>query len=453
MPNFGTPPEGGSGLGDFLAGFLGTYGHSAAQREEQRLAREREQRYADQLAWERDQRERENARQDDLDRAAAAERGLRGILKDTAPGIDLNATVAVRSGPRGGEASVTPLGGGEPTSRTAIGAGEFLEPRYRDTGSGYVIDRSIADPGVIAHRQQRESDDRNANAIRGLAMLLGQDAGDLSVLAGTGISPDAAYRIGEGRAEDARARRGLETLAGRYGVDPAGLDTASLRSEVESRRGLAGQRSMAGYNHQLRMQEAAAEAAARPPFDPKRAASLRTEFRVRTKDFATQAQALGRIEAVGTNTDPTGSDDVALVFNYMKMLDPTSVVRESEYATAENTGLSVPENVRRLYNKALSGRRLTEEQRSQMVQTARRIGDRASRQNQELSTFYSGLATQEGIPPENIVYDYFRGTGPDGGDETRRRIDAYKARVAELVAGGMKETQARAKAQAEMEDE
>jgi len=39
------------------------------------------------------------------------------------------------------------------------------------------------------------------------------------------------------------------------------------------------------------------------------------------------------------------------------MLDPGSVVRESEFATAQNAA-GVPDQVRNMYNKVLSGTRL-----------------------------------------------------------------------------------------------
>lgn len=48
--------------------------------------------------------------------------------------------------------------------------------------------------------------------------------------------------------------------------------------------------------------------------------------------------------------------DIALVFSFMKMLDPGSVVRESEFATAANAQ-GIPEQLRNGYNKLLTGKR------------------------------------------------------------------------------------------------
>lgn len=74
-----------------------------------------------------------------------------------------------------------------------------------------------------------------------------------------------------------------------------------------------------------------------------------------------------RIVAAATNK--SGPGDIAILFNYMKMLDPTSVVRESEYATAANAG-GIPETVRSAYNRLLDGQKLSPEMRTQILTAA-----------------------------------------------------------------------------------
>lgn len=64
-----------------------------------------------------------------------------------------------------------------------------------------------------------------------------------------------------------------------------------------------------------------------------------------------------------------GAGDVSLIFAYMKMLDPGSVVREGEFATAQNTG-GIDDTIRNLYNGVMNGQRLTPEQRAKFVQAA-----------------------------------------------------------------------------------
>ena len=65
----------------------------------------------------------------------------------------------------------------------------------------------------------------------------------------------------------------------------------------------------------------------------------------------------------------TGAGDIAVIFQYMKMLDPRSVVRENEVAQVENAG-GVPDNIRNLYNKTLTGVILPDAVRQQILEAA-----------------------------------------------------------------------------------
>lgn len=93
--------------------------------------------------------------------------------------------------------------------------------------------------------------------------------------------------------------------------------------------------------------------------------------------------------------NPSGPASIATVFKFMKALDPTSVVREGEFATAENSA-GVPEAVRNMYNKLASGERLGDNQIQSFVSTARNLANSAidsssTEINGYLSTFDSDL--------------------------------------------------------------
>ena len=62
----------------------------------------------------------------------------------------------------------------------------------------------------------------------------------------------------------------------------------------------------------------------------------------------------------------SAAGDMSLIFAYMKMLDPDSVVREGEQATAENAR-GMPEGLANLYNKAITGEKMGEDQRADFV--------------------------------------------------------------------------------------
>jgi hypothetical protein len=100
----------------------------------------------------------------------------------------------------------------------------------------------------------------------------------------------------------------------------------------------------------LKIQQAEEAAAAGPEINVDDEGQLRREYNTITKDFRDVQSAFGRIRA----TDPTtAAGQISLVFQYMKMLDPGSTVREGEFATAENAR-GVPEGVMNTYNKIMA---------------------------------------------------------------------------------------------------
>ena len=105
---------------------------------------------------------------------------------------------------------------------------------------------------------------------------------------------------------------------------------------------------------------------------------IRNEFDKKSTEFKKVRDAYGRVKASADTPDASG--DIALIFNFMKMLDPGSTVREGEYATAEQSG-SVDKKVVNLYNKLTKGERLTDDQRKMFVQRSKSLYDKAAKQN------------------------------------------------------------------------
>lgn len=140
----------------------------------------------------------------------------------------------------------------------------------------------------------------------------------------------------------------------------------------------------------------------------KRGTKLRGEFTNLSKDFTKQRDAFGRIEAVAAQIkkDPSaaGVGDIALIFNFMKVQDPGSTVREGEFATAENSAGLVPK-LRNQYNKILQGDRLTAKQRDDFVNTSKTIFDRSSIQHNKRIETFTGLATRLGVDKRNVIID------------------------------------------------
>ncbi len=135
------------------------------------------------------------------------------------------------------------------------------------------------------------------------------------------------------------------------------------------------------------------------------ASDLRKEWNgnASVKAFGTQSPAYGRL--VASAKDPSAAGDLSLIFNYMKILDPGSTVREGEFATAQEAG-GVGERVIATYNGLLNGQRLTPAQRADFLDRGKRLYEDAETQYQGLYDQFAGIATRNGLPVDDALIDY-----------------------------------------------
>lgn len=129
---------------------------------------------------------------------------------------------------------------------------------------------------------------------------------------------------------------------------------------------------------------------------------LRDEFVKGAGDFVKVRDAYGRI--IASAKDPSPAGDLSLIFNYMKVLDPGSTVREGEFATAQNA-TGVPEQVRNYFNKVISGERLGDAQRIDFVNRADMLYRQQEKFQQQNVSRYTDLAKAFGLDPANVVSD------------------------------------------------
>jgi hypothetical protein len=98
----------------------------------------------------------------------------------------------------------------------------------------------------------------------------------------------------------------------------------------------------------------------------------------------------------------SGPGDMSLIFGYMKMIDPGSTVREGEFATAEKAG-GVSAEIRNIYNKALTGERLTPDLRRQFVESAEKMYSDTAQNLSDTNTRYGGIADSHKLPRDRIL--------------------------------------------------
>ncbi len=129
--------------------------------------------------------------------------------------------------------------------------------------------------------------------------------------------------------------------------------------------------------------------------------NLRDSFIKESKVNTEAIKGFNKVARASTST-PSGANDVALVFGFMKTIDPNSVVREGEFATAENTG-GVESRIRSLYNKLLTGQRLTPEQRSNFLESAKQQVQQYIFSQEQLESSYTNLSESYNLNPSKVV--------------------------------------------------
>lgn len=157
--------------------------------------------------------------------------------------------------------------------------------------------------------------------------------------------------------------------------------------------------------------------------DLKMASDLRKEFTARpdVKNFADVRSSYEKIKEVAKK--PSAAGDISMIFSYMKMLDPGSVVREGEQASAQNAA-GVPDRVRNLYNNLITGERLNPKQRKDFMDRAEDLYSAQQRIVSGIEKEYKTYATEYGIRPDLVIGAPSQAIQPKYKDGDTRKIGA-----------------------------
>ena len=142
---------------------------------------------------------------------------------------------------------------------------------------------------------------------------------------------------------------------------------------------------------------------------------LRNQYIKQNASYTKVGDSYNRIVAA-SGPGPEGSrgaGDLALIFNYMKMLDPGSAVRETEFENAENSrafmeGQGVPSKYALLRDKILVGARLTPKQRNDFTNRAKKLMDAATKGYGRSQKTFTKLSNDYRVKPERVVIDISR---------------------------------------------
>ena len=131
------------------------------------------------------------------------------------------------------------------------------------------------------------------------------------------------------------------------------------------------------------------------------AQKLRKEFTDIAGEFIDAKSAFERLNA--STDDAYG--DIALITGYMKVLDPSSIVRETEFDQVAYAA-SVPNKLRNMYQRMLSGERLSTEQRDDLKAAAKAIFEPLAEDHKRIEKRFTELADRYGFEIEEIILPY-----------------------------------------------
>jgi len=199
------------------------------------------------------------------------------------------------------------------------------------------------------------------------------------------------------RSED--AKRSMIKAAELQGIDPAtlqaleGMDAAGIQEYLDDMQ----TREAAGRNREIDL-----------------GIGIYDDFKTDIDPFLEIAPFYDTIR--GATANPSAAGDLGMIFAYMKMLDPGSVVREGEFAVAANSG-GLSDRVLRQLQQVQSGQRLSPGMRKDFAETAQReLENRRARYQNSLSLAYARAdamgVNREYVFPSDVSYDL--SLGPDG---------------------------------------
>lgn len=271
--------------------------------------------------------------------------------------------------------------GADGSIRLKAGVGEA---KGRMAGLEDFFKTSLATPAYLQRRQGEKEQDFAMDPAREAAlsnarlpsqMSLAGFSADANAAAGARYAEPTAYgrSLGEGRAA-------IAPVPNPY--DPAG-GTAPL-AQIKSQAATTGTQI------------------GQPPKLPETETKLRAEFEgdASVKTYRTVVPTYNAM--VDAAKRDNKASDLNIVYGLAKLMDPTSVVRESEFAMAAQAG-NFGERIQGLVNMISGGGRLVPELRAQLLDEAKSRVDAYKATHDQVANQYRSLAKQYLVKPENVI--------------------------------------------------
>lgn len=193
---------------------------------------------------------------------------------------------------------------------------------------------------------------------------------------------------------DSTTMKSVLEASGQKGAPEGASPIGKIAQDVE-----AGLIPKSVLDAQIRVEEKAGEEGLSLQQRISEEARLRGEYSKRTEDLSAAERNFSVIQT--SAEDNSGAGDIALVTSFMKMLDPGSVVRETEFATAANAG-GLLARLSTIADRVESGKFLTTQQRTDFQRLAGQYLEAAKDQEGRVQSSYQRIVDNYGLDPVNV---------------------------------------------------
>lgn len=199
---------------------------------------------------------------------------------------------------------------------------------------------------------------------------------------------------------DTDAQKAITALRTQFRATRLGQLESPIGKQIQDREALLA----AGLVNDAKTMNQAIQQSLNPPEKTTQELSLTSQYARLSGDFVTKKTNYVQLAKAYMDNlqSPTGVNDSTMIFAYMKMVDPTSVVREAEYERAAKM-TSIPEWLRQYFmpdGRIAAGTVLAPEVRGKMLSGATGILSSAiPLQVKDVEAVYSRLAQKYGFSP------------------------------------------------------
>lgn len=231
---------------------------------------------------------------------------------------------------------------------------------------------------------------------------------------------DAEMRKAKSEAEKAAIEAKYAEELKKLDIEKAGVDMGLTRAQTE--KALADAKKLDADTQKLIIENTAAKLrgdALNPEKVFQMEKQLRDEYVKRTGQFTELRGTFDTIKA--SAADGSGAGDVALVTGFIKMLDPGSVVRETEFANARDTA-GLFGMLTATAKKLKDGQFLTPDQRASFANLAAKYMEATSKYEKEIRSDLTGVVKAWALSEDN-VFGASRGQPGFGNVQAPQRVE------------------------------